>query len=78
MTTGLLALPFCRVYNNWDYSVSKKKPILFSDSVVKKWNLHSAYSTGGQRESLSLSKIVHFKSFASSTAVYLILIKVLS
>lgn len=42
-----------------------------------KWNLHSAYSAGGQRESLSPSKIVHFKSFASSTAIYLILIKVL-
>jgi len=78
MTTGLLAYHFAESITTGTTLFQKKKPILFSDSVVKKWNLHSAYSTGGQRESLSLSKIVHFKSFASSTAVYLILIKVLS
>lgn len=68
---------FSRVYDNRDLSASKK-PILFSKCAVMKWNLHSAYSTSGQREALSPSKIVHFKSFASSTAIYLILIKVLS
>lgn len=78
-SSGLLTLPFFQSITTGTSLVSKKKKSPFcSESAVMKWNLHSASITSGQRKSLSPSKIVHFKSSASSTAIYLILIKVLS
>lgn len=79
-SSGLLTLPFFQSITTGTSLVSKKKKKspFCSESAVMKWNLHSASITSGQRKSLSPSKIVHFKSSASSTAIYLILIKVLS
>lgn len=71
MTAGLLTLPFFQSITTGTSLLKKNSPF-FSESAVMKWNLHSVSTTSGQRESLSQSKTVHFKSSASSTAVYLI------